>query len=161
MKLLEKFLLILGYFKYPITYMLAPKCSRLLYVGLGDGMDAIRVGRRASELVGVDISPVMAKICKYNIKSKKPRVLEAGLPIIKEAIFRVLPARAKDISIIVAAGDFLPFRDNSFNFTTLIGLGSYTYARTLLCEALRVSPIAIISTKSWNFFPPFKIIRRK
>jgi hypothetical protein len=86
MKLLEKFLLILGYFKYPITYMLAPKCSRLLYVGLGDGMDAIRVGRRASELVGVDISPVMAKICKYNIKSKKPRVLEAGLPIIKEAI---------------------------------------------------------------------------
>jgi hypothetical protein len=136
---------------------MAPKCSRLLYIGVGDGVDAIRVGRRASEVFGVDINPVMARICKHNIRSKKPRMITAGLPIIKEVIFRLLPCHEKDI-YCCCSRRVLPFRYNSFDFIILIDLGSYTYAKTLLGEALHVSPTAIISTQSWNFFPPFKMI---
>ncbi|MEM2250725.1 MAG: class I SAM-dependent methyltransferase [Candidatus Hadarchaeales archaeon] len=82
--------------KYELVLSILPsKIGRILDVGCGTGELLLRVARKADLAIGMDISPGMVKR---------------------------IPHAVKNVYVVIADADFLPFKDNSFDCVVSVTL---------------------------------------
>lgn len=118
-----------------------PKGDLLLYIGVGDGYHAMKIGEKYAIVIGCDIIRQNITIAKFNMHAHKPTCILGYMPRLKKAFCDLSSRSGKSsLDLIVADGRFLPFKRGIFN-VVLIGVGPIGKKNELMIlkEAIRVS----------------------